>query len=176
MQTKVCCRCNLSKLISLFNRSVKGRHGVHSICKTCKAVYMKEYAASGKLKISKDKYRASEHGKATIKTYTKSEANKIIQKAWAKTTSGCICRIVRLAKYRALKALAMPIWVDLIELKNVYTNAPENLDVDHIIPLQGNEVCGLHVPWNLQYLTRGQNATKSNSFDWTYNNEGWKRA
>lgn len=34
--------------------------------------------------------------------------------------------------------------------------------VDHIIPIQGEEICGLHVPWNLDVITQEQNLKKSN--------------
>lgn len=38
-------------------------------------------------------------------------------------------------------------------------------NVDHIIPLQGKLVSGLHVPTNLQVITSTENRRKSNSFE-----------
>jgi hypothetical protein len=65
-------------------------------------------------------------------------------------------------KRHAKKINACPDWVDNQELINVYLNCPKGYEVDHIIPLINNTVCGLHVPWNLQYLTKEDNLKKGN--------------
>ena len=72
--------------------------------------------------------------------------------------------VARSAKYKAAKLQAIPVWACLTTIAKIYAECPENLVVDHIIPLQGRGVCGLHVEYNLQYLTRLENSKKYNKF------------
>jgi 5-methylcytosine-specific restriction endonuclease McrA len=55
-----------------------------------------------------------------------------------------------------------PKWVDNQELGKIYKERPVGHEVDHIIPIRGKTVSGLHVPWNLQYLPMSENRKKSN--------------
>lgn len=69
------------------------------------------------------------------------------------------------AKYQAAKLQRMPKWADGYEIGLIYANCPKGHHVDHIIPLQGELVSGLHVPENLQYLPAKENLSKGNKFD-----------
>jgi hypothetical protein len=64
------------------------------------------------------------------------------------------------AKWRASVLRRTPSWACQSTIKLIYKNCPENMTVDHIIPLQGNTVCGLHVENNLGYLTKSMNSRK----------------
>lgn len=50
------------------------------------------------------------------------------------------------------------------ELRRIYELCPEGFTVDHIVPLKGRTVCGLHVPWNLRYITLSENSQKNATF------------
>ncbi len=73
------------------------------------------------------------------------------------------------------KLNALPAWVKEPELwliKEFYHLAKLRTkatgfrwSVDHIIPLQGKLVCGLHVPTNLQVIPGKLNSQKHNSFE-----------
>jgi hypothetical protein len=76
------------------------------------------------------------------------------------------------AKRRAVKALATPAWLteaDWAAIAALYEQAAQltattgiEHEVDHIIPLQGETVCGFHCPENLRIVTRNENRRKHN--------------
>ena len=74
---------------------------------------------------------------------------------------GCAIQALR----RARKLQATPRWLtkeQVKEMQRFYVNCPTGFHVDHIHPLKGVGLCGLHVPWNLQYLPAQENLSKGN--------------
>lgn len=69
------------------------------------------------------------------------------------------------SKRRAKKLQRTPKWANLDKIKEIYKKCPEGYHVDHIIPLQGALVSGLHTEENLQYLTVFENLSKGNTFE-----------
>lgn len=77
-------------------------------------------------------------------------------------------------KYEKKLAQATPSWLskeDWDAMNAIYEEARRltretgiNHQVDHIIPLNGKTVSGLHVPANLQILTQAENVAKSNMY------------
>jgi len=63
------------------------------------------------------------------------------------------------------RRLRKPQWADTAAIEAFYQQCPEGYHVDHIIPLKGRAISGLHTLDNLQYLTKEQNENKSNKIN-----------
>lgn len=81
----------------------------------------------------------------------------------------------RVNEYKRMRQLkikqATPKWADKNAILEIYKKAHElsvqtgvKYSVDHIIPLKGKLVCGLHIETNLAIITLADNKTKNNQF------------
>lgn len=143
---KICTVCKENKELSEYYSIKTGRFEVFrktSECKNCRKIYRKssKVTKSWSYIIGKRNY---------MKRWSKKHPHLARAKA---------------AKRAAAKLQALPKWLteaQLLEIKDIYKNCPKGYEVDHIVPLQGKSVRGLHVPWNLQYLTVSENRSKHN--------------
>ena len=107
------------------------------------------------------KARANARPKAEITRYKR--AHKSLNPEYYKSLTS-----VRKRRHRN----ATPKWItqeQKLSIRQLYLQAMkltkltgERYVVDHIVPLISDEVCGLHVPWNLRVITQEENLRKSN--------------
>lgn len=156
--------------------------------------YLREYAAKNK-EAARERIRAwklanPEKVKEQNKRYAKKHPEKLVAKSlrWKennperaaevskKTRTKNKARIIaNKAAYRAAKGNRTPAWLsdfDKLKIKCIYSIAAmltrENKEpwhVDHIIPLNGKNVSGLHVPSNLWFIRGSENTLKNNKFE-----------
>ena len=130
------------------------------------------------------KYNQSEAGQKAKREYYEKNKDAVIARAQSRDTAA-VTKYKKEHKdrnpdyYRSLVNFrrrrfrqATPKWLSAeqkLEIRLKYRLAIElrrrtgvRHAVDHIVPLQGEEVCGLHVPWNLEVVTQEENLKKSN--------------
>lgn len=86
-----------------------------------------------------------------------------LQKEWRKQNPHMTTAYVR--QYNLAKINRTPSWANVKEIQNFYRNCPDKFEVDHIHPLQGKLISGLHIIENLQYLTISENKSKHRKFE-----------
>lgn len=91
------------------------------------------------------------------------ESNKIRQREFYKHNT-TLCRSIS-ATCRADRLKRVPAWSEKDKIAEFYNNCPAGCEVDHILPLLGAKVNGLHVLRNLQYLPKDENRAKGNKYE-----------
>ncbi len=169
--TKICNDCKLELPLLKFSKHSKSKDKLRSKCRDC----AKKYRQENKQAFSEYDKKYYESNKDKITEYRKINRDRILNYKKEYQKSNPVKSAVKTAKRRANKLMATPKWMtkqDFEKIEEIYNKA-RNLNsltgiehhVDHIVPLQGKNVCGLHVPWNLQILTATENLRKSNIFE-----------
>jgi len=138
---KTCNICKEDKPLTDYHKCKKS--GYQYTCKVCKA----------------EKQRESPTRLAVSRAYYRRNKEKHLH-------------LVRMRQLRVKKAT--PSWITEDQKKEIeyfywlcddlYKTTGERYEVDHIVPIKGKNISGLHVPWNLQILPQDLNRSKGNSY------------
>lgn len=148
---KTCLICQISQPFDNFGASATGRLGLHPWCKPCVSEYGKaRYANSASP-------RYQRKSAAFIADYVPPRKDVTAQK---NEMPGF--RTAERVWFSLKKKNRIPPWVAFEDVLPIYEAAAraKYFTVDHIVPLKGKLVSGLHVPWNLQLLTPSENSRK----------------
>lgn len=148
MTMKICRDCKQEKQESEFIKNKAFKSGLDTLCILCNRKRVVFWRSLGKRNSAKES-----------RLYYKKYPHK------------CVARC---AKYQKAKLKRAPLWLsdkqnNIIELfYNLSSFLTQRTgiryEVDHIVPIQGKSVSGLHVPWNLQVITKEENVRKSNRY------------
>lgn len=188
---KLCVSCKAQKSLSEFYKRNDSPDGYRNDCKDCrkKAALKNHYdnhevkkeklrqAHAKKVaknpnfyaeKYSENKEASLQHSKNSYERYA--EDRKAKQRLWSKTNRGTANALAK--RYKLKKVNATPKWLSESQLLNIKckyqlaamlnVHGVEAWHVDHIVPIRGKDVCGLHVPWNLRVIPAKENMSKGN--------------
>lgn len=135
IEHKYCGACESVKPFTAFSQNNSTSLGIASHCKSCRNI------------AQSDQY--TKYYEAHQKSYDRNYG-KIRERS---------------SRYKSERSLRVPPWSQKGLIQQFYEDCPEGCHVDHIVPLRGKEVSGLHVIENLQYLTAKDNLSKGNKYN-----------
>lgn len=179
---KFCSHCKQDKPVSEFHKDRRAATGYQVYCKTCKSEMQRN---SPTRKSVVDRYREANkeicnaRSLATQKKYREKYNQKMSdwvsknhdrylerrRKLYAKNSAREIERVRR--RQGRIKDQIQLTAGHQAEIDGMYLFCQifKGFEVDHKIPLNGKKVSGLHIPENLQVLTKRENRSKGNRFD-----------
>ena len=187
---KTCTKCKQVKPLDQFNRHKYTPGGFHRRCKPCtsedraprrererKAQMAKYYENHQENILKQRKYQSENRDKYRNASKKWREQNplmmRVLKDIWDSENKHKNAAAAN--RYYTRKRERCPKWLTSeqhAEIEKYYFVARWLTDqsgikhaVDHIVPLHGENVCGLHVPWNLQVLTLSENSAKGNCFE-----------
>ena len=171
-----CGTCQKIKPVQEFGKSSAETTGYKKQCKSCRKTH--DHDNKEQTNHKRRVYRRDNLDlvRSREKSYQENNKEKILANRvkYRKNNKGK--RASYQAKRRANKISATPMWADTQYIQDLYVNCREaesvferagiqvKFNVDHIIPLQGKTVSGLHVEDNLQILTDHDNFKKHSTW------------
>jgi 5-methylcytosine-specific restriction endonuclease McrA len=136
-----------------------------------RADYFKKYNQSETGKASKKKYYEANKDLIVLKALSRpNEQRRMYRKNWKVNNPSEVKASTNDRRRRHKNAT--PKWLtkeQKAQIRQMYVDALTtsrvtgvHYVVDHIVPIRGESVCGLHVPWNLRIITQEENLKKSN--------------
>lgn len=158
---KKCIHCNTLKDRSCFYKEPRNKDGIASCCKTCHKKKRRQNYLDNK---DRDRSQAEAWRKANPETH---------RKAYKKYYYNNIEKEHVRSNYKRAKRIQRTVkWANKSKITEFYKEAQRLTketgvlhNVDHILPLQGRLVSGLHVETNLQVIPASENLSKSNKYD-----------
>ena len=164
---KNCRRCKSDKPLTEFRADPRYRDGYTSWCHQCHRERNSEWAKENRERLSAKSAAWREENvsaaRATNRRFKSKHKDRLaaLHADWAKRNRGK--RNASSAKRKAVKLQATPAWANYQEIKEIYKTASllgPQFHVDHVIPLQGATVCGLHCEANLRIIPAQVNVAK----------------
>ena len=156
----ICKTCLKTKPKNGFSVNKQMRSGLASDCKSCVTLRAKLWYEN-----NKDRKRAYDTKRRAEKTHLYRAASKRWREAHPekkRADTGSRRRRVRSQMPPWISPTSMACFYESAQRVSVCLGVPH--DVDHIMPIHGKGVSGLHVPWNLQVMPSRLNARKSASY------------
>jgi hypothetical protein len=165
---KICSRCKEEKPFEFFGKHSKNKDGYQYYCKACRIKTCSDSFSKTSQEQRNKRNEATKAWRKQNKEKLKEYRNKYTKSNRAKLTS-----LER--KRQTAKLNRTPKWLsdfDYLHMQCLYQVAAMRTketgykwNVDHIIPLQGKKVSGLHCPSNLRVIPAIENQRKNNIYD-----------
>ena len=179
---KVCSICKEEKDLSCFNKNKSKKDGLSTDCKDCTKIYLEKYRSKNKETLTLKNREFKENNRDLINSknreryhnYKKTDSvfmdkKRKANRKYKANNKGKVNSDTAKRYVSKMQRCCITSDLDYLIIENIYKEAARlteltgiRFHVDHILPLQGSTVSGLHVPLNLQILTEYENCSKHN--------------
>jgi len=167
---KTCTKCGECKPLELFPKLTRAKDGRRERCRTCHAEDTRAYKQTDTAKAARKSLyeRTKNHVLQQSRDWYKANKARRVEasKRWVEANRKRVSYNAR--QYQLRRINSIPPWADEAKTEAVYAEARAlrelgvDAEVDHIIPLRGKHVSGLHWHGNLRLLLAWDNRRKSN--------------